>query len=239
MFKGTEIWGHRGALAYSPENTLDSFKMAVDMGAVGVELDVQLSKDGEVVAIHDEKVDRTTDGKGFVKDFSFAELKKWQVPSLAEVFELLSNSDIAINVELKTDIIFYAGIEEKALNIAAKHGMMNRVIWSSFNHYSMMRIKQLDKSAETALLCGNGVIVTGEQCEAAGAAALHPSFEQLHCPGLVEDCKKRGIKIRPYTINTPEDLQLAFDLQVDAVITNYIDRAYEVKNKNNRGVQTI
>ena len=94
----TKVWAHRGASAYAPENTLEAFKLAVDIGSDGIELDVQLSKDGELVVIHDEEIDRTSNGKGFVKDYTLKELKKFNfnhsnskyhkvnIPTLKEVF---------------------------------------------------------------------------------------------------------------------------------------------------------
>lgn len=114
----TKVWAHRGASAYAPENTLEAFKLAVDIGSDGIELDVQLSKDGELVVIHDEEIDRTSNGKGFVKDYTLKELKKFNfnhsnskyhkvnIPTLKEVFELLKSTEMDINVELKTGVFF-------------------------------------------------------------------------------------------------------------------------------------
>ncbi|MCR2806723.1 glycerophosphodiester phosphodiesterase [Paenibacillus soyae] len=232
------IWGHRGAYSSAPENTLVGFQMAVQMGADGVELDIQLTKDGEVVVIHDETVDRTSNGQGWIKDFTLAEIKKlnfnkmgrteplfMEVPTLAEVLELLNPTGLSINIELKTGVIPYEGIEHMALQLVGKYGMADRVIWSSFNHYSVQKIKQLEPSSRTALLCGGGIWVTGEQCEKVGAEALHPSVHMLRYPPLVEDCRKRGILVRPWTVTSEDDLKLARDLGVDTVMVNRIDWA--------------
>lgn len=233
-----KIWGHRGAYSSAPENTLVGFQMAVQMDADGVELDVQLTKDGEIVVIHDETVDRTSNGQGWVKDFTLSEIKKFnfnksgrteplfmEVPTLAEVLELLKPTELTINIELKTGVIYYDGIEQIALKLAEKYGMCDRIIWSSFNHYSVQKIKLLEPSSQTALLCGGGILVTGEQCEKVGAEALHPSIHMLGYSPLVEDCRKRGILIRPWTVTKDEDLKLAWDLDVDTVIVNRIDWA--------------
>ncbi|MBP2246495.1 glycerophosphoryl diester phosphodiesterase [Paenibacillus xylanexedens] len=233
-----KIWGHRGAYSSAPENTLNGFQMAAEVGADGVELDIQLTKDREIVVIHDETVDRTSDGQGWVKDFTLSEIKKlnfnksgrtgplfMEVPTLAEVLELLKPTGLTINIELKTGVIYYDGIEPVALKLVEKYGLSNRVIWSSFNHYSIQKIKLLEPSARTALLCGGGVLVTGEQCEKVGAEALHPSVHMLRYPALAEDCHKRGILIRPWTVTNEDDLQLARQLGVDAVIVNKIDWA--------------
>ena len=233
-----EIWGHRGAYDYAPENTLRSFQLAVDMGAYGVELDIQLTRDGEVVVIHDEKVDRTSNGHGYVKDFTVSEIKKlnfnkkgitqpvfMEIPTLAEAFELLKPTAVKINVELKTGIVYYENIESKALEITRKYDIMDRIVWSSFNHYTIQKLKQLEPEAETALLCAKQLITTGEQCEKTGASALHPEINQLRYPGLVEECHSRGIKVRAWTVNEPEEFKLAHDLNIDGVITNRIDAA--------------
>jgi glycerophosphoryl diester phosphodiesterase len=141
------------------------------------------------------------------------------------VFELLKPTQMMINVEFKTGKIYYEGIEAKALKAAVKFDITKRIVWSSFNHYSVQKLKQLDKNAETALLSGGELFVTGEQCEKTGAAALHPHLKQLRYPGLVEECHKRGVKVRAWTINEPEDFQLARDLSIDGIITNRIDLA--------------
>ena len=115
----TKVWAHRGASAYAPENTLEAFQLAVEQKADGVELDVQMTKDGKLVVIHDETIDRTSGGHGRVMDYTLAELKEMKfnrthpeyadaaIPTLAEVYELLKPVGLEINVEIKTGIIFY------------------------------------------------------------------------------------------------------------------------------------
>ena len=135
------ILGHRGASGHAPENTLEAFKLAMDMGAEGFELDVHLSKDGELVVIHDETVDRTTNGKGLVWEKTLAELKELdacnkmeayrgaKIPTLREVYELIRDTDHIVNVEIKTDDIFYPQIEEKCLYRFLKfHNFRNTTI---------------------------------------------------------------------------------------------------------------
>ena len=235
-----EIWGHRGAYDFAPENTLTGFQIASDMGAYGVELDIQLTRDGEIVVIHDETVDRTSNGRGWVRDFTLSDIKKlnfnkrgltpplfMEIPRLAEVFMLLKPTQLKINIELKTGIMYYGGIEEKALDITGKYGMMDRIVWSSFNHYSIQKLKQLCPEAETALLCSVGLFITGEQCEKTGASALHPNIKLLSYPGLVEECHARGVKVRAWTVNSQEEFALALSLGLDGVFTNRIDFAKE------------
>nr|WP_263972611.1 glycerophosphodiester phosphodiesterase family protein [Thermoanaerobacterium thermosaccharolyticum] len=121
----TLVIAHRGDSKNAPENTLSAFKRAVEVGSDGIEIDVQLCKDGHLVVIHDERVDRTTDGIGYVKDYTLSELKRLsagikfgkkfadeKIPTLPEVFELLKNEDVLLNIEIKSGIISYTGIEE-------------------------------------------------------------------------------------------------------------------------------
>ena len=158
------IWGHRGASGHAPENTLPAFQLAADMGADGVELDVQLTRDGIPVVCHDETVDRTGSGAGWLKDFSYSEIRKLdfsfgnaayegvKIPTLEEVFDLLAPSGLTVNIEIKTGIIFYDRIEEKVLKLVRDKNWEDRVIYSSFNHYTVRRIRELDPAAKVGLL---------------------------------------------------------------------------------------
>lgn len=160
----TKVWAHRGASAYAPENTLEAFLLAAEQGADGVELDVQLTKDGEMVVVHDEEIDRVSDGSGFVKDYTLAELKilnfnkthpEYQdvkIPTLREVYEALKPTGMTINVELKTGIFWYKDLEKKVLELTKEMEMEDRVIYSSFNHYSIAKILELDPKASTGIL---------------------------------------------------------------------------------------
>ena len=157
----TFIFAHRGSKGTHPENTLEAFKEAVRLGVDGIELDVHLTKDGELAIIHDETVDRTTNGTGYVRDMTMAELKKLDagswfseefyqsvIPTLAEVLSLLKDTDIKLNVEIKSDIIPYEGIEEKVLQTLESYSYKNNAIISSFNHYSVKKVHELDPKSK-------------------------------------------------------------------------------------------
>jgi glycerophosphoryl diester phosphodiesterase len=234
----TQIWAHRGASGHAPENTRTAFRIAAEMGADGVELDVQLTKDGRLVVIHDERIDRVSDGSGYVKDYTLAELKAFnfnkkgitmplfmEIPTLEEALETLKDAKLVVNIELKTSLCFYEGIEEKTLSAVRAYGMEDLAIYSSFNHYSVMRIKELEPSARTGLLFGGGIIVAAEACEKLGVTAVHPDIGTLRCPGLIRDAKARGVKIHAWTANEDADLRFCFESGVDAVCTNFPDRA--------------
>ena len=231
------IWGHRGASGHAPENTLPAFRMAADMGADGVELDVQETKDGVLVVCHDETVDRTSNGAGWVKDFTFEEIRKLdfsggnaayegvKIPSMEEVLDLLAPTGLTINIELKTGIVFYDRIEEKILQLVRNKNWEDRVIYSSFNHYSVRRIKELDPAAKTGLLYADGPIDMPGYGKRIGADALHPALYNLQSPALLEDCRRYGLAVNVWTVNSAQELLLCRDLGVNAVITNYPEKA--------------
>ena len=139
------VFGHRGARAYAPMNTLPSFELALAQGADGVELDVRLTRDCEMIIMHNETVDETSDGEGRVADFTLAELKaldagSWfgeafkgvRVPTLDEVFEAIGRRT-RINVEIKAEGLRSDGIEQKVANAIRRHNLLRSVIVSSFN----------------------------------------------------------------------------------------------------------
>lgn len=157
---------HRGASGYCPENTMVAFKKAVQLGATGIETDVQMSKDGYLVLIHDESLRRTTSAKnGMVKDFTLSELKQldagaWfhskfkgeRIPTLEELIQWASGNSILLNLELKNGIVPYAGMEERVIRCVKYYGMTNHVIISSFNHNSLLRCKEISADVSTGLL---------------------------------------------------------------------------------------
>ena len=161
-----KIWAHRGCSYAYPENTLLSFQKAAELdGLTGIELDVQLTKDGELVVIHDEKVDRTTDGSGAVKDYTLAQLKALsiqsvdenveRIPTLREVFDTLLpylRQGLKINIEMKNSVEPYPGMEEKVLALIEEYGILENIIFSSFNHASMGKMKKLCPMAKTGTL---------------------------------------------------------------------------------------
>lgn len=241
-----KIFAHRGASAYAPENTLPAFEKAVDIGADGVELDIHLSRDGRLVVIHDEMLDRTTNGHGFVKDFTLAELKKLdasktmtnsgfcnlRIPTLGEVYELLADTELLVNVEVKNSIFLYPGILEKALEAEAKYGMSGRVLYSSVNHYAMQELKRISPQSKTGLLYSTMLIDPWNAAMAANADALHPFFPCVaNTPCMIPKCRKNGIAVNTWTVDEPEYIRAMFMLGVDSVITNKPDVAKSVRNE--------
>lgn len=236
----TSIWAHRGASGYAPENTLAAFEIAIKMKADGIELDVQMTKDGELVVIHDETLDRVCLFSGWVKDYTLKELKalnvnnnflyqaRMKIPTLKEVFELVKDTDLMINIELKNGIIFYKDIEEKVINLVKEHKLLSRIVFSSFNHISIMKIKHLEPSAQVGFIYGDGFLNVHEYGKKYGVDALHPAFYNLQYSGIIEKCRDFGLKVNTWTVNEIEHLKMACEMKVDAIITNYPDRARKV-----------
>lgn len=234
------VWAHRGASGYAPENTLAAFEKAVELGADGVELDIQLTKDDEIVVIHDEKIDRTSDGEGWVKDYTLEELRGFNynrtkpeyehadIPTMREVFELLKPTNLFINIEIKTGVFFYEKIEEKILALTKEMDMEDRVCYSSFNHYTVKRIHELKPDAEVGFLYADGPIDMPSYGEKHGGNALHPALYNLQYDGFIKECKEKGLKLNVWTVNEKEHMQLCCKYGVNAIITNYPDIAREV-----------
>lgn len=234
------VWAHRGASGYAPENTLAAFQKAVDLGADGVELDIQLTKDDQIVVIHDEMIDRTSDGKGWVKDYTLEELRAFNynrtkpeykhadIPTMREVFELLKPTGLFINIEIKTGVVFYEKIEEKILALAKEMGMEDRVCYSSFNHYTVTRIHELKPDAEVGFLYADGPINMPSYGVKHGVNALHPALYNLQYDGFVKECKEKGLKLNVWTVNERPYMEMCCQYGVDAIITNYPDIAKEV-----------
>ncbi|RDY20340.1 glycerophosphodiester phosphodiesterase family protein, partial [Criibacterium bergeronii] len=155
---------HRGFKSKYPENTMLAFKKAVEENADGIEFDVHLSKDDEIVIIHDERLDRTTNAKGRVMDYTLAELKKVNagalydnidfeaIPTLREYFEYIKDKDIITNVELKTGVYWYKGIEQKVYDMIKEFDLKDKIIISSFNHKSVLAMKKIDEKIKCGLL---------------------------------------------------------------------------------------
>ena len=225
----TKVWAHRGASGYAPENTLDAFQKAVEMGADGIELDVQMTKDSELVVIHDETIDRVSNGKGWVKDYTYEELKKInfnkthleytkeEIPTLEQVYRLIKPTNLTINVEIKTGIVFYPGIEERVLELTERLGMKERVIYSSFNHYTIRKIKELDPQAKTGMLYEDGIIdAVDYACDVVKADALHPAGYNVFYPGFLERCRERKRLLHVWTINEEKHMRMEREASFEA-----------------------
>ena len=238
----TKIYGHRGCMGTLPENTLLGFRQAIELGADGIEIDVHMTKDGEIVVIHDEILDRTTNGSGYVKDHSLKEIKQFsagmnyahfpnyeaawnleRIPTLQEVLELLAPYKIELNIELKTCRFKYEHLEEKVLSLVKEYGNGRKVIYSSFHLPTILRIKQIDRNAEIAWLLDQQISHPKDYLQSLELEALHLSrgtffSEVFSYKDLLE-------KTRIWTVNDMDGLKQLLDLGVKTIITDFPEKA--------------
>lgn len=237
----TKIIAHRGSRGTRPENTLLAFQEAIAVHSDGIELDVHLSKDGEVVVIHDETVTRTTNGKGYVKDLTLIQLKEldagsWfdkayhdcKIPTLQEVLDLLKKTGFkgVLNIELKTDVFQYPKIEEKVLALTEPYLSDFPIIYSSFHYDTLKKIKVLHKEADIALLFskkGKNIFNLGEDILVGG---WHPKFSILRS---LPPFETTHIPLRVWTVNRKVEMQLCLRKNIDSIITDFPERALQMR----------
>lgn len=238
----TLIFAHRGYSSMYPENTMKAFQEAEKVNSDGLELDVQMTKDGELVVIHDEKINRTTDGIGYIKDLTYKELrkldasykfKKWYVknpiPSLKEVLEWLTTNQLICNIELKNSLIPYEGIEGKVIDLVRQYRLSERIIISSFNHYSIIRSYQLAPEIEIAPLCYESIYMPWVYAKSIQAKSFHPKYFPA-LDDVLSETMANGVAVRPYTINKASHMQRLFSIGCSAIITNDPVQAFKIKN---------
>lgn len=161
-----KIWAHRGCSQRFPENTMTAFSNALKIsGLTGIELDIQMTKDGEIVVIHDERVDRTTNGIGYVKDYTYLQLRSLRIetgnerqekiPAIKEVLDLLNDrmeQGFLLNIELKNSCISYEGMENKIFELISQMGLCKQVVFSSFYTKSIAKLRQMEPKALIGIL---------------------------------------------------------------------------------------
>ncbi|ABW01447.1 glycerophosphodiester phosphodiesterase [Caldivirga maquilingensis] len=223
------IIGHRGARCCAPENTIPSFKMAIEAGVDGIELDVHMTKDGEPVVIHDDTLDRTTTGSGYVKDHTTNELRnldagvkfdaKWRgvrIPTLDEVLKELGNKTSFV-IELKHGSDVYPGIEEKVLNLVRKYNVRAKIV--SFDFDALERVRQLDDSVELGLIFVGKARWFIDAARKLKAQWLQAEYTLIN-ESDVNIAHESGLKIGAWTVN---DVNIAVKLTrmgVDEVTTD-------------------
>ena len=236
------IIAHRGASAAAPENTLAAFALAADLGADAIELDVKLSKDGAPIILHDETVNRTTDAKGKVKDFTLADFQamdagSWKatqyagerVPTLAQVFELVG-SRLWINVELTNYFTRGDDLVPTVVALIQKMNLQKRVLLSSFDPLNLRRARQLDPALPLAQLTDQAQNIFLREAwltPFASHEARHPDVEQLKKRGVAW-YHQRGYRVNVWTNNDPDDMREFVKQGVDGLITDLPDVARKI-----------
>lgn len=230
---------HRGGRHWAPENTLVAFKMSLDIGVDGLELDVQRCASGELVVIHDELVNRTTNGVGLVEAITFEELQRldagsfWheeyedaarvnfkgeRIPLLKDVLELVGGRAV-VNVELKNAPIQYPGIEDDLIDLLSDYKHRDKIIVSSFDHKLMYSLKEKNSGLSIALLADALFVDVVQLAKQIGADYWHPCFDSLR-QEAVEEAHAAGLKVNAWTINTAREWKMAADWELDGVITD-------------------
>jgi glycerophosphoryl diester phosphodiesterase len=211
-----------------------SFNRGVELGASVVETDVHLTRDGEVVLIHDHMVDRTTNGKGYVKDMTLAELKAldagaWydpkyageRIPTLAELL-VWAHDRVPVAIEVKNGPIYYPGLVEKTIRLLREHDMLRQIILISFDHFSLREAKMIAPEITTGILYVGGLINPVGAAKAAGAQALHPNWAYV-TPALVESAHAAGLAVSPWNPNDLPTLRYLSNMGVDSIGSDYPD----------------
>ncbi|UUF15924.1 MULTISPECIES: glycerophosphodiester phosphodiesterase [Flavobacterium] len=219
---------HRGAKAYEPENTLQAFQKALNLNSDGIELDVHLSSDEHIIVIHDETIDRTTNGKGLVNNFTLAELKsflidgKYQIPTLNEVFDLIDKKCL-INIELKG-----LGTPSKVVSlikeyISEKDWNYNHFIVSSFDWNMLEETSKLNPKIAIGVLTEENLDTALAFAEKIKAKAINPDFHLLN-PENVSKIQEKRFLVFPWTVNSKEDIQKVKSYKVDGIISDNPDK---------------
>lgn len=237
--KSPLLLAHRGFSGEYPENSPLAFQMAVEKtGADGFESDVHLTRDGRLVIFHDDLVNRTSNGTGYVRDHTYEEMRAldigaWKSPAFAgqhiwtleELLDFCTETHMRLNLELKNSKVFYPGLERRVIDEIVRRKMQEQVFVSSFNHVSMQRFKELCPEIETGLLYGDPLWDMENYLSISNADNIHPRFELLrYQPELAELFHGRGMKINVWTVNEEADIREMAARGVDGLISNYPDR---------------
>ena len=224
-----------GADAYAPRNTIPAFELAISMGVDGVELDVNRSADDAVVVIHDQTIDNTSNGKGRVDHMTLKQLRQYDysykfkdkyknvtIPTLEEVCQLIKPTNLFIDVEIKGTSELYKGIEHQLIDIAKRTGMLDRMIFSSFDVKYLINILKIEPSAFCAMIHDKDIEKPWDIVKSIPVKSNHPPFQMVD-ENYIENCHSRGFKVITWTVDDPLDIRRMLELGVDGIITNRPD----------------
>ncbi|MBM6873219.1 glycerophosphodiester phosphodiesterase family protein [Lactobacillus crispatus] len=222
----TIVFAHRGLPVKFAENSLQGFKYAVEHGAEGVEFDVHLTKDKVPVVMHDETLDRTTNGTGYIKDYTLNEIRKFHlengepVPLLSELFEILQDKDLYINLEFKTNKIHDVGIEVIVLSLAKQYHFVHPIIFSSFNYQTLKNCQKIDAQQQYCFLTKMPIPFPAHFIAKNHFAAIHPHW---YLPSKITQ--------RIWTVDKVSTAKKYFKLGVAGIFTNNFELMNRVKQR--------
>ncbi|MBE9479756.1 MAG: glycerophosphodiester phosphodiesterase [Chloroflexi bacterium] len=234
------VIAHRGASKYAPENTITAFELAVEMGADAIELDAMLTADGTPIVIHDQSLERTTNGSGSVASKSIAEIMlldagsrfdarfaEEKIPTLEEVFSAVGNK-ILINVELKNYASPFDRLPEIVVALVKKKGLSDCVLLSSFNPIALIKARRASEEIRRAALTGGGPKILHGVIEAfTDYFALHPEVSLIN-QGMIDKHHNAGYKVNAWTVNEESEMMKLLSMGVDGLITDKPDIAKKV-----------
>lgn len=235
----TTIIAHRGASKSAPENTMAAFELAYQSGAEGIETDVQLTKDNIPILMHDERLKRTTNGSGYIKDYTFAQLRKFDagswfsgnfsgetILSLDELLQWLDHKSLCLNIELKNNKIDYKNLENIVYDMISQFQLQNRTTISTFNSKSVRRLSAITNQTDIAFLTSKyrrNIIANAKQL---GASAVHIKYRLLN-RHLIQRCKRENMRVRVYTVNKKSRMTRCFACGCDGIFTDIPKQALQ------------
>jgi glycerophosphoryl diester phosphodiesterase len=225
--------GHRGAMGYAPENTLASFARALELGVDGIELDVHLCRSGETVVIHDSRVNRTTNGRGKVREMTIRELRELDAGNgehlltLEEVLDFVDHRAF-IDIELKAEGV--AGPVALTVDryIESRGWKPEQFMITSFDHHELLRCHRLVPRIPFGPLLAAKPLDYARMAQAMKAGGIMPFFEFLD-EQFVQDAHQRGLKVITWTVDRPDDIKKVMEMGVDGIISNFPDRLSGLK----------
>lgn len=237
----SKIFAHRGSAGTHPENTMAAYIEAERVGAEGLEIDVHFTKDNRLAVIHDDTVDRTTNGSGRVRDHTLAELQKldagsWfssefhqeKILSLEEVLEWIQKNNMILNIELKYAALDYVDFEKKVIQAVEAYELVDRVIISSYNHYALKKVKELNPQIECGILYMARLYEPWDYAQTFGAESLH-AYAPATDAELIKRATEKNMPVRVYTVNKAEHLYYFIQANCPAIITDFPERALEIR----------
>jgi glycerophosphoryl diester phosphodiesterase len=225
------VFGHRGVKGHAPENTLEGFRVAKDLGVDGIEFDVHMSRDGHLVVIHDDDVERTTNGRGLVRDMTLSQLKmldagvkfgkEWKgakIPTVEEVFSQIEG--LKYKIEIKHGSSVYDGIEEKVISAVETAGVTNRVRITSFDYNAIYNMHKLKRRIELGIIIRGRVGWFTGIAKRVGAKWIQANYDLLE-PGDVSTAHRKGINIGVWGLRDGKSVENCLRMGVDELTLDY------------------
>ncbi len=239
------VIGHRGAMGYAPENTMASFQRGLEMGSDVIELDIHMSRDGELIVMHDGDVSRTTNGSGHIKEMTLEEIRLLdagshfsseyrgeRIPLLLDVLAWAKDK-VPLVIEVKGDPHPAEGIEEKLVHLLRDQSMLDQAMVISFHHTSVKKVKQFESSATTGVLFTGRLVHSVDAARAAHADSVRPSWRYWSAD-LVDEIHRAGLAASTWTVDDEETMEYLVELGIDSIGTNYPDRLRGVLDRLGR-----